>query len=231
MASQLFTPYVPPSPFRSERLVYRAVEDNEDDRRFLHELINDPAQQLLGTMVLPRPNTKGDAAQFLAAQQSRLLGVIICLPPPERAAREPVGSGAAQEDKFTLARKILHPTRPIPIGRLSLRHTMGAGTEHHRNAMMGISFIESARGKGYGREAINWALGWAFEIAGLHRVTLEVLSTNKWALGLYRSVGFVEEGRQREAIWQFRKWHDVVILGILEGEWLNLRGREEEAAC
>ncbi|KAL3484935.1 acyl-CoA N-acyltransferase [Aspergillus germanicus] len=227
MASQSSTPYIPPNPFRSKRLIYRAVEDDDEDRRFLHELLNDPAQQLLGTMVLPRPRTKGDAAQFLAAQQSRLLGVIICLPPPEIAAVEPVSSGAAEEDKFVMAHEILYPARPIPIGRVSLRHTMGAGTEHHRNAIMGISFTESARGNGYGREAINWALNWAFEIAGLHRVTLEVLSTNEWALGLYRSVGFVEEGRQREAIWQFRKWHDVVTLGILEWEWLKLRGREE----
>ncbi|KAL3444839.1 acyl-CoA N-acyltransferase [Aspergillus insuetus] len=227
MASTSFKPYIPANPFRSKRLIYRAVEDNEEDRIFLHQLLNDPAQQLLGTMVLPRPHTKGDAAQFLASQQSRLLGVIICLPPLEKAAREPE-SGVAEEDKFMMTHEILYPARPVPIGRLSLRHTMGAGTEHHRNAIMGISFIESARGNGYGREAINWALDWAFEIAGLHRVTLEVLSTNEWALWLYRSVGFVEEGRQREAIWQFRKWHDVVTLGILEGEWLKLKGREDE---
>jgi RimJ/RimL family protein N-acetyltransferase len=37
----------------------------------------------------------------------------------------------------------------------------------------------------------------------------------------------VEEGRLREAVWQFRKWHDVITLGMLEGEWLKLRGREE----
>jgi RimJ/RimL family protein N-acetyltransferase len=227
MASPPFTPCSPPNPFRSKRLIYRAVEDNEEDRKFLHDRLNDPAQQLLGTMVLPRPKTRGDAAQFLATQQARLLGVIICLPPPEKADIEPGLTGIAEEDEFTMAHKFLYPEKPIPIGRLSLQHTMGAGTEHHRNAIMGISFIESARGKGYGRESINWALDWAFEIAGLHRVTLEVLSTNEVALGLYQSVGFVEEGRQREAIWQYRKWHDIVILGILEGEWLRLRGREE----
>jgi RimJ/RimL family protein N-acetyltransferase len=164
MASESLKPYIPPSPFRSKRLIYRAVEDNEEDRNFLHGLLNDPAQQLLGTMVLPLPRTKGDAAQFLAAQQSRLLGVIVCLPPLDRAAVERVSSEAAKEDKFMMAHEILYPARPVPIGRLSLRHTMGAGTEHHRNAIMGISFIESVRGKGYGREAINWALDWAWRL-------------------------------------------------------------------
>ncbi|KAJ0417807.1 acyl-CoA N-acyltransferase [Aspergillus carlsbadensis] len=227
MASQHLTPYTPPDPFRSQRLIYRAAEDNEEDQKFIHEHLNEPAKQLLSTMVLPHPRTKVNAAHFLAAQQARLLGVIICLPPDETGTEPEPNPGGAGDSRTRSVHELLSSRKPIPIGRLSLRDTMGAGTQHHRNAIMGISITDSARGKGYGREAINWALDWAFEIAGLHRVSLEVLSTNEGALGLYRSIGFVEEGRQREAIWQFRKWHDVVILGMLEGEWLRLRGREE----
>ncbi|CEL01007.1 hypothetical protein ASPCAL00599 [Aspergillus calidoustus] len=208
MAAQSSTPSTPPDPFRSKRLIYRAIEDNEEDTTFIQNHLNEPAMYLLSTEVLPRPRTQRNATEFVARQQSQLLGVMVCLPSED----------AGSEDDWRKA---------TPIGRVSLKNPMGALTAHHRNALIGISLIASVRGQGYGREAINWVLDWAFEIGALHRVSLEVLSHNERALGLYRSLGFVEEGRLREAVWQFRKWHDVITLGMLEGEWLKLRGREE----
>ncbi|KAL2814020.1 acyl-CoA N-acyltransferase [Aspergillus granulosus] len=210
-------------PFRSKRLIYRAIEDNDDDKSFFHTHTNELAMHLLASTILPRPRSKTSSNEFHAIHRARLLSVMICLPRGEN------GSEPQNEDAIANGKAEAWQTA-IPIGRLSLNNPMGAFTSHHRNAIMGISLIESARGKGYGREAINWALDWAFEIAGLHRVSLDVLATNVRALRLYQSVGFVEEGRQREAVWQYRKWHDVVELGILEDEWLKLRkeGRGED---
>ncbi|KAL3467208.1 acyl-CoA N-acyltransferase [Aspergillus heterothallicus] len=208
-------------PFRSARLIYRAIEDNDDDRDFLHTHLNEPTVHLCATMILPRPRSVKNSNEFLALQQARLLSVMICLPREQHDSHQPgETTGTLNDDKPDWK-------TAIPIGRMSLQNPLGKLTAHNRNAALGISFIESARGKGYGREAINWILDWAFEIGGLHRVSLEVLASNERARRLYKSVGFVEEGRQREAVWQFRKWHDVIEMGILEHEWVKLRGREE----
>ncbi|KAL2825233.1 acyl-CoA N-acyltransferase [Aspergillus pseudoustus] len=215
-------------PFRSERLIYRAIEDTDDDREFFYTHTNETAMHLQATMRLPRPRSLKVSNEFLALQEGRLLAVMICLPREEPEA-EPVG----KENGEALGKeKIANKEEPswktaVPIGRLSLQNPLGELTAHHRNAVLGISLIESARGKGYGREALNWVLDWAFEIAGLHRVSLDVLASNEGAIGLYKSVGFVEEGRQREAVWQFRKWNDILDMGILEHEWARLRGKEE----
>ena len=93
--------------------------------------------------------------------------------------------------------------------------------------MIGLSLAEEFRGQGYGGEAINWVLDWAFQHAGLHRIGLSAFSYNHNALKLYRKLGFVEEGREREAVFQNRAWHDIVLLSMLEHEWEELRGLKE----
>ncbi len=58
------------------------------------------------------------------------------------------------------------------------------------------------RGVGWGRAMLTAALDWARANAssplGVRRVELGVLASNPGAAALYRSVGFVEEGRYRQ---------------------------------
>lgn len=56
-------------------------------------------------------------------------------------------------------------------------------------------------------------------MAGLHRVGLNVVEWNEGAKTLYEKLGFVVEGRQREALWFDGRWWDYLFLGILEREW------------
>ena len=65
----------------------------------------------------------------------------------------------------------------------------------------------------------------AFGGLGLHRVGLTVFSFNERAIRSYRSVGFVVEGRAREAIWREGRWWDEISMSILDG---RLGG---DAAC
>jgi RimJ/RimL family protein N-acetyltransferase len=66
---------------------------------------------------------------------------------------------------------------------------------------MGMMCDEGWRGVGLGRAMLTAALDWARANAssplGVRRVELGVLATNPGAAALYRSVGFVEEGRYR----------------------------------
>jgi len=64
-------------------------------------------------------------------------------------------------------------------------------------------------------------LEYGFKQLKLHRIELIVLDSNERALHMYRNQGFVEEGIQREARLVADKWHDVILLGILEKEYMH----------
>ncbi|KAJ5486693.1 hypothetical protein N7530_000993 [Penicillium desertorum] len=200
------------------RLIYRAPENSEEDIAFFHDLINDPTIQTLSTGRLPRPSHKNSAEEFIKTLQDAILGVVICLP-RNSAEAETTSSTETQ----VLNQSVQSP-KPVPIGHLSLFSVAGPNYAHHRNAMIGISLADGFRGKGYGGEAINWALDWAFQHVGLHRVSIGAFSFNRDALKLYRKLGFVDEGREREAVYHRRAWHDIVSLSMLEHEWEALRG-------
>ncbi|KAJ5164030.1 Acyl-CoA N-acyltransferase [Penicillium coprophilum] len=205
---------------KSSRLVYRAAENSEEDIAFFQDrIINDETIQILSTGRLPRPSHKKSAEEFIKNIQGSLLGVIICLPPPNTPEGEQKSS---TEDGSKL--QSTQNAKPVPIGHISLFDLTGSGYTHHRNAMIGISLVDGYRGKGYGGEAINWALDWGFQHAGLHRITIGGFSYNPNALKLYRKLGFVDEGREREALYHCRAWHDIVNLSMLEHEWEALRG-------
>ncbi|CAI7637964.1 unnamed protein product [Penicillium crustosum] len=204
---------------KSSRLIYRTPENSEEDIAFFHGLMNEPIIQTLSTARLPRPCQKSSAGEFIKVLQDAILGVVICLPPQPSSEAEPNSSTETE----TLDRPTQN-SKPVPIGHMSLFSVTGPSGTHHRNAMIGISLADGFRGKGYGGEAINWALDWAFQHAGLHRVSIGTFSYNPNALKLYKKLGFVEEGREREALYHRRAWHDVVNLSMLEHEWEVLRG-------
>lgn len=74
-------------------------------------------------------------------------------------------------------------------------------------------------GRGYGSEATKLMLEYGFKNLKLHRIQLIVLDLNERAQQVYRKMGFVEEGIQREALLINNKWHNVVLMGILENEF------------
>lgn len=80
-----------------------------------------------------------------------------------------------------------------------------------------------AWGHGYGTEATRLMLEHAFGTLGLHRVALSVFAFNERALRAYRKVGFVLEGRSREAIWRDGRWWDELHMSLLVHEWVVLR--------
>ena len=79
--------------------------------------------------------------------------------------------------------------------------------------------VINERGKGYGKEAMNLLMAWAFEDAGAHRGWLDCKDYNDRALHVYESLGLRREGLLRETILVNGKYENLVVLGILEDEW------------
>ena len=74
-------------------------------------------------------------------------------------------------------------------------------------------------GKGYGAEATQLALVFAFNELGLHRLQLTVFSYNHRAIALYEKCGFKREGVFREYIRRDGQRYDMYLYGLLRQEW------------
>ncbi|WP_214413273.1 GNAT family N-acetyltransferase [Sphaerisporangium fuscum] len=73
-------------------------------------------------------------------------------------------------------------------------------------------------GQGYATDAMRVICRYGFDTMRLHRISLTVVADNTSARRVYEKVGFVEEGRRREAFRRDGKWHDKIMMGLLEGE-------------
>ncbi|MHB1500065.1 MAG: GNAT family N-acetyltransferase [Candidatus Dormibacteria bacterium] len=85
------------------------------------------------------------------------------------------------------------------------------------------------RRRGFGGEAMALALRYAFHELGLHRLSLDVIADNQPALSLYRSLGFLEEGRLRERVLRDGRRFDLVYMGLLAADWELARPPSVEA--
>lgn len=90
----------------------------------------------------------------------------------------------------------------------------------HRMGTLGIFIGDSEyRSKGYGAEAINLILEFAFRYMNLNNINLSVYEYNARAIKCYTKVGFKEYGRRRKCIFMNGKYYDRVYMDILAEEF------------
>ncbi len=77
-----------------------------------------------------------------------------------------------------------------PVGHFLMRMADYENESIH----MGFIVVDpEIRGKGYGKEMLELAIKYAFEILKVSRITLAVYDTNPSAHNCYKSIGFVDE--------------------------------------
>ena len=89
----------------------------------------------------------------------------------------------------------------------------------NRNAYVGADVVSALRKQGFATEMFQYVLTYLFDQCGLHRVALATMETNLAALKLYHRLGFIEEGRERQAIFRGGRFQDLIIMGLLADEW------------
>jgi RimJ/RimL family protein N-acetyltransferase len=137
------------------------------------------------------------------------------------------GKPFTREDELVYLEKLLASStdRVFSVERASDGVYLGQVGIHqiHWPSKVGrLACIIAARaemGKGYGTAAIGGVLDWAFHEAKLHKVWLMCFRTNVRAQGIYKRIGFVEEGVLREEYRHKEGWHDMVRMSLLEREW------------
>lgn len=87
-----------------------------------------------------------------------------------------------------------------------------------------------ARGKGYGTEVGRLLLDFAFQYMGFHRVAIGVVGFHEDAIRFWERLGFRKEGLQREGYFLDGRFHDFVMMSILEDEWRLARAEEQGSA-
>lgn len=74
-------------------------------------------------------------------------------------------------------------------------------------------------GQGYGREAVELLIDYAFRIQNWRRLSIQALATNQRAIRCYQSCGFVIEGQLREECYSNGQYVDLISMGLLRSEW------------
>lgn len=105
--------------------------------------------------------------------------------------------GATPRAGFVILQGLRNPHRSIELKRIVLQ----------------------PKGQGLGRVCVRLLLRMAFDDLQAHRFWLDVKLTNARAAALYRSEGFVEEGRLRESVRTDDGYDSLVVMSMLESEY------------
>ncbi|MFI7114369.1 GNAT family N-acetyltransferase [Nonomuraea sp. NPDC050227] len=176
-------------------------------------------------MFAEKPTLTGERVTLLPVGPEHVEGLITLISDPEVQRL----TGSHGEVDHEVARQ-WYSTRGEHADRLDLAVMAGGEyvgevvlnelDRHNLSCNLRIALI-GARvfGKGYGTEAIELVLGHAFATTPLHRVGLGVFTFNDRARHVYKKIGFVEEGVQRDTLLWEGEWHDSVTMSVLRPEW------------
>ena len=102
-----------------------------------------------------------------------------------------------------------------PIGFVILQ---GCRNPNRSVELKRIVMRSDAQGRGIGRICIRLLARMAFRDFGAHRFWLDVKASNVRAQALYRSLGFIEEGRLRESVRIAGGYDSLIVMAMLESE-------------
>lgn len=190
----------------------------------IRQTLNDmyPSNLLQGTRIRLTALTAADLPTIARwqedAQLMRLLDARPAYPQTETALKQWLEDTQKAPDGFLFAVRLLDSDDLI--GYVELDGILWS----HQVGWLSIAIGDSAyRGQGYGLEAMQLALAFAFGELNLYRVQLTVFSYNDRAIALYEKLGFLREGVYRECLQRDGRRYDMYLYGLLHSEW-KVRG-------
>jgi putative acetyltransferase len=101
------------------------------------------------------------------------------------------------------------------VGHVTIERDRHPVTRHVSSLAIAVAAEE--RGRGIGRRLMEAALGWAKDV-GIEKVVLSVYPHNEAAIALYRSFGFVEEGRLARHSRKAYGYEDEILMAAWIGD-------------
>lgn len=99
------------------------------------------------------------------------------------------------------------------IGSISLHWSA-----RHERCELGYWLGRRFWGRGYGRESAAAAVGFGFDVLGVHRVYAQHLGGNDRSATVLRAIGMTAEGVRRDHIKKGDAYHDLHGYALLRGE-------------
>ncbi len=116
--------------------------------------------------------------------------------------REPEEAIYTKDDQVTTIESLLSGSGSLYIvaevgkkiaGYLDFRNGVLKRTMH--SGVLSIYILKEYREMGIGKILLQSLINWAEKSSLIEKITLAVFSTNERAIGLYKKLGFIEEGR------------------------------------
>ena len=123
---------------------------------------------------------------------------------------------ATKKNEFSEARFAIETKDGVHIGMCGLHQAR----PEDRTAELGIMIGEvEYQSRGYGSDAVLTLVTFGFETMNLNRVSLGTFEFNERAYAVYKKIGFVDEGREREAYYQDGRYWDILRMSVLRREF------------
>lgn len=164
----------------------------------------------------PQEYSKAISQWARDSEYSRLLsGRFVCMQSSKHAKEQII-----QEQEQTTLRFIEFEIRALQ--KDSLLGSLGIELDDwmHGDAFVSIGLGERDYwNQGYGTDAMQVLLRYAFCELNLHRVSLNAFEYNQRALRVYEKIGFAYEGCAKQQVQRDGRRWDMIFMGILGEEW------------
>jgi len=191
-----------------DRIRFRAVE--REDLPTFKKWINDPeVRQGLGVYL---PLSSEDEEEWFEGVRKH--------PPDERNLVIEV----RQPDELSIPPGELASPPELEPSEITWRMIGGCSffklDGRNRSAEFGIMIGDKNYwNHGYGTEAVRLLVKHGFNTLNLNRIYLRVLENNPRAIRAYEKVGFIHEGRQRQAEYKDGGYLDLLVMSFLKDEF------------
>jgi RimJ/RimL family protein N-acetyltransferase len=154
------------------------------------------------------------------------LRALVADPSVARAAPE-IGTTDGEIHRYIDAQNALQPFEPgktfdLAVERKEDGRVIGLVTlvcKEHRQGAIGYALGADHRGQGYATEAAGVLMAYAFTVLGLHRIQADTSAGNVASWKVMERLGMRPEGHLREAGFDDGQWVDLLVYGLLAGEW------------
>lgn len=85
------------------------------------------------------------------------------------------------------------------------------------------------QGRKLAGDAMQLLFNYAFNFLNLRKIWLEVPVYNKRAIALYTKFGFYEEGKLRGQVFFDRRYHDLILMGLMAEEYLESHQQKQDS--
>ena len=167
---------------------------------------------------LERADAAAVASWYADPEFMRLFGAEVAFPKSEAQIGAEIDAASRSTKCYLFGVRTVEDDRLI--GRAAVEDVLW----QHGVAWLSIALDHPYWGQGYGSEALDLLLRFAFTEMNLHRLQLTVFDYNERARVLYKRFGFRREGVFRQFLLRDGKRHDMLLMGLLAREWQAEQG-------